>query len=97
MEEVQLKIDENGEGKFFILNNGEELAQLVISIAKSEMTAHHTEVFPKGEGKGLGKQLLATMAEYSRKNGLKVRALCPFVYGQFKRHPEEYSDIWQTQ
>jgi uncharacterized protein len=67
----------------------------VISVAGSNMTVYHTEVFPKGEGKGLGKKLLAHMADYARKNSLKVVPLCPFVHGQFNRRPEEYRDIWQ--
>ena len=97
MEEVQVKIDENGEGAFLIFEENEELGQLIVSIAGNEITAHHTEVFPGGEGKGLGKLLLAELAAYARKNGLKIQALCPFVHGQFKRHPNEYSDIWQVE
>ena len=34
------------------------------------------------------------MVEYVRANKLKVIALCPFVNAQFKRHPEQYADIW---
>jgi predicted GNAT family acetyltransferase len=34
------------------------------------------------------------MVDHARKNGLKVIALCPFVHAQFKRHPEQYEDIW---
>jgi len=91
---MKVQLDENGEGAFYVFDNGEQIAQLVVSISGSEMTAHHTEVFPKGEGKGLGKRLLAEMADYAREKQLKVTALCPFVFGQFKRHPETYSDIW---
>ncbi|HUH33806.1 MAG TPA: N-acetyltransferase [Daejeonella sp.] len=93
MEEVKIKLDNSGEGYFYIDANGEELAQMVVTISGGELTAHHTDVFPKGEGKGLGKKLLAGMAQYVRKNGLKVSALCPFVYGQFKRHPQDFGDI----
>ena len=94
MEEVKLKLDDNGEGSFYILDGEEEIAELVVSVSGNEMTAHHTEVFPKGEGKGLGKLLMAEMADYARQNNLKVNALCSYVHAQFKRHPETYSDIW---
>lgn len=93
MEEVKVKLDDSGEGYFYMDENGEEMAQMVVTISGNELTAHHTEVFPKGEGKGLGKKLLAGMAQYARRNELKVSALCPFVHAQFKRHPQEYADI----
>jgi predicted GNAT family acetyltransferase len=38
--------------------------------------------------------LLDAMIDYARKNNLKVITLCPFVHAQFKRHPEEYADVW---
>ena len=53
-----------------------------------------TEVSEKLKGQGVAKKLLANMVEYVRANKLKVIALCPFVNAQFKRHPEQYADIW---
>ncbi|NEU10128.1 N-acetyltransferase [Flavihumibacter sp. R14] len=96
MEEIKLRLNNNGEGSFYVLDSQEQIAQLVVSVSGDELTAHHTEVFPKGEGKELGKRLMARMADYARENHLKVTALCPFVFGQFKRHPEIYSDIWNS-
>ncbi|HET8752851.1 MAG TPA: N-acetyltransferase, partial [Salinimicrobium sp.] len=34
---------------------------------------------------------------YARNNDLKVIPLCPYVYAQFKKHPDEFSDIWKKQ
>lgn len=93
MENVQLNLSESGEGFFYIVEDNEVAGELVISLADQVITAHHTEVYPKGEGKGLGKQLLAGLADYARKNDLKIIALCPFVHAQFKRHPETYKDV----
>jgi hypothetical protein len=53
-------------------------------------------VLKTAEGKGLGKKLLEEMVNYARKNKLKVIALCPYVFAQFRRHPEEYADIWKN-
>jgi predicted GNAT family acetyltransferase len=93
MEDVKFKIGQTGTGSFYIQENNEELAQMIISISGKILTAHHTEVYPKGEGKGMGKRLLDGLTDYARKNGLKVIALCPFVHAQFKKHPEAYKDI----
>jgi uncharacterized protein len=94
MENVQLHVNENGRGTFFIEENKDRLAEMEISIKGDRLTSYHTETFEKGKGRGLGKQLLEAMVEYARKNSLKVIALCPFVHAQFKRNPEKYSDIW---
>jgi uncharacterized protein len=93
MKDVKLNLKESGEGFFYIVEDDEIAGELVISLSGKVMTAHHTEVYPKGEGKGFGKQLLAGLVDYARKNDLKVIALCPFVHAQFKRHPETYRDI----
>ena len=95
MNEVQLKLDEDGNGFFLIMDGEEKLGEMVISILGNTLTAHHTEVSPKAEGQGLAKKLLSTMVEYARRNDLKVYPLCPFVHAQFKRHPEQYADIWK--
>lgn len=93
MEEVELRLNGNGRGYFLIKENGEELGQMEVSVIGNQLTAFHTEVVPKAEGKGYAKKLLNEMVSYSRKNNLKVKALCPFVHAQFKRHPEQYGDI----
>ena len=94
MANVSLSLNETGDGSFYIEKGGERIAEMVIRISGSNLTAYHTEVFSKGEGKGLGKQLLEAMVDHARRNGLKVIALCPFVHAQFKRHPDTYADVW---
>ena len=96
MEEVKLTLDEKNHGHFYINENDQQVAEMVIGIAEDDLTVYHTEVLPQSEGKGLAKELLKMMADYARKNNLKVIALCPYVFTQFKRHPDEYSDIWKN-
>jgi predicted GNAT family acetyltransferase len=93
MEQVELKLNSTGRGYFLIKENGEQLGQMEVSVIGNQLTVFHTEVVPKAEGKGYAKKLLNEMVSYSRRNNLKVKALCPFVHGQFKRHPEQYADI----
>ena len=94
MEEIKLKLNDKNQGAFFILEKGEEMGEMVISISDSNLTVYHTEVSPKAEGRGYAKKLLEAMVDHARKKNLKVIPLCPYVLAQFKRHPEEYADLW---
>ncbi|HVZ98479.1 MAG TPA: GNAT family N-acetyltransferase [Chitinophagaceae bacterium] len=96
MEDVALNLKPNGSGLFCLMDGDEKIAEMVIDISGNDLTVYHTEVLPKAEGKGLAKKLLDAMVDYSRKNHLKVTALCPYVYKQFQRHGEEYDDIWKN-
>lgn len=93
-EDIELKLDERKKGAFVIEEAGERLAEMEISISDGNLIVYHTEVAEKLKGQGIGGKLLAEMVGYARKNNLKVVPLCPYVHGQFKRHPHEYNDIW---
>jgi predicted GNAT family acetyltransferase len=94
MNDIVLKLNNNDRGAFVIEEGSERLAEMEISIAGGNLTVFHTEVSDKLKGQGVGAQLLATMVKYARDHQLKVIPLCPFVHAQFKRHPEEYGDVW---
>ncbi len=94
MDEVQLKLNEKGEGKFYIMDGDEQIGEMGVVLDKDTLTVHHTEVLEKAEGKGYAKKLLAAMVDHARKNSWKVIALCPYVHLQFRRRPEDYEDVW---
>lgn len=94
MNDIELKFNDNGRADFVIDDGGERLAEMEISITGDNLTVYHTEVNDKLKGQGIGSKLLETMVAYAREHKLKVIPLCPFVYAQFKRHPERYEDIW---
>ena len=96
-EAVQLLINEKGKGAFYITGNSKNIGEMVISITGNDLTVYHTEVAAEAEGKGLAKKMLAAMVDYARSHQLKVIPLCPFVHAQFKRHPQEYADIWKQE
>src|SRR6476620_577533 len=93
MYDVQLRLNEDGEGSFYIVEGDSQLGEMVISISGNNLTVYHTEVDPSAEGKGLAKKMLDEMVSYARANNLKVIPLCPYVNMQFKRHPDQYSDL----
>ena len=94
MQEVKFILNDKGHGGFYILDDTEQLGEMIISITGNMLTVYHTEVSPKAEGKGFAKMLLEAMVDYVRKHEMKVIPLCPYVHLQFKRHPEQYADIW---
>ncbi|MEO6894960.1 MAG: GNAT family N-acetyltransferase [Ginsengibacter sp.] len=96
MEKVQLDLDKEGHGDFYIDENNEQVGKMIIGIYDKELTVYHTEVLPKAEGKGLAKQLLNAMVDYAREKNLQVIVMCPYVLAQFKRHPDQYGDIWKN-
>ena len=95
MEEVQIRIDENGDGGFYIIEENEQLGEMIINKKDNALSVLHTEVLPKAEGRGLAKKMLESMVDYARENALKVVPLCSYVHLQFRRRPEQYADIWQ--
>jgi predicted GNAT family acetyltransferase len=52
----------------------------------------HTEIDPRFEGQGLGKELVRTVLDTARKGALEVLPFCPFVRGYIEKHPE-YLDL----
>jgi len=95
MEEIKLELDEKKHGAFNLYVEGKKLGEMTISLKPDLLTVYHTGVEPEGEGKGYAKKLLEEMTSYARANKLMVLPLCPYVHTQFKRHPDEYQDIWK--
>ena len=97
MDEVKLILNEKNHGGFYVLDGAEQLGEMVVSISASDLTVYHTEVPAKAEGKGYAKKMLNAMVNYARTNNLKVIPLCPYVHAQFKRHTDEYADVWNEE
>lgn len=94
MNDIVLKLEDNGKGAFVIEEGNERIAEMAIGISGENLTVYHTEVSERLKGKGVAPQLLTKMVTYARENKLKVIPLCPYVLAQFKRHPDDYADIW---
>ena len=92
--DVRLQVDEKGHGRFLFYKDETSIGEMVISVAGETLTVYHTEVQPEYEGKGVARQLLEAMVNYVRAHHLNVRPLCPYVLAQFRRHPDQYNDIW---
>ncbi len=95
MSEVSLRLDNRRRGVFVIEEDGKKVGEMAVAISETALTAYHTEVDPEMEGKGLARKLLDEMVKYARENHLQVIPLCVYVQAQFRRHPEQFEDIWQ--
>jgi hypothetical protein len=94
MHNIELKNFDNGRAAFVLEEGAERLAEMEFAIQGDNLTVYHTQVSEKLQGQGVAGELLSTMVDYARKNNKKVIPLCPYVHAQFKRHPEQYADIW---
>ena len=94
MNDIKLILKDNGQGAFVIEEGNVRLAEMEMAVNNGNLTIYHTEVADELKGKGVANQLLLTMAAYARENKLKVIPLCPYVLAQFKRHEDQYADIW---
>ncbi|KAA6431429.1 N-acetyltransferase [Dyadobacter flavalbus] len=95
MSEVKFNLDSSRRGAFYIEENHKKAGEMVVGLSESALTVYHTEVVPEMEGKGLAKQMLDEMVRYARTHDLQVVPLCEYVHVQFKRHPDEYKDVWK--
>lgn len=93
MVEIRLELNDQGKGAFRLYEGEKAFGELAVEITGDRMIAQHTEIDPKSQGKGYGKMLFEAMAEHARQHNLKVKAYCPYIHAQFKRHKEEYADI----
>lgn len=87
---------DNGEG-LFEYRQEEGRARLgfmdLLQTDSGKLVIKHTEVKPEMEGKGIGRQLLDAVADYSRTNNLKVLPICPFAKNLMDRDPNKYGDL----
>ncbi len=84
---------QNGKGKFFIEENGTELAFMTYTLAgETKIIIDHTVVHEGNEGKGLGKQLVNAAIEFARENHIKIVPLCSFVKATFDKTPS-FGDV----
>ncbi|SDJ14096.1 GNAT family N-acetyltransferase [Chryseobacterium jejuense] len=93
MERTEIVL-EGRKGEIQLFSEDKKAGKMDISVIGKKLTVYHTEVDPEFEGKGFAKILLERLVSYARENDLKILPLCPFVHAQFKRHPEEYNDVW---
>ncbi|MDQ1161531.1 putative GNAT family acetyltransferase [Chryseobacterium sp. SORGH_AS 447] len=84
----------NVRGEIQLFSDDKKAGKMDISVIGDKLTVYHTEVSEEFEGRGFAKILLEKLVGYAREHHLKIVPLCPYVHAQFKRRPDEYSDVW---
>lgn len=87
--------DDGKKGRFYVAEEGEQLAEMTYVWADKLMIIDHTEVSDKLAGKGIGKQLLHQAVLYARQHNIKILPLCPFAKALFDKIAE-YGDVLHT-
>jgi predicted GNAT family acetyltransferase len=59
------------------------------------ISANHTRVPDAMSGRGVARALLDFMLDDARANGFKIIPICPYVRGQYAKHPE-WADLFTT-
>lgn len=92
---MDIQQDNNSKkGKFYIEENGEEIASMHYVYAEDKkFIIDHTVVSPQHEGKGLGKELLKATVAYARDKKMKIIPLCPFAKAMMQKNKAEYVDV----
>lgn len=91
---MEIQQQDNGiKGSFYIEESSEPLAEMTyVWSGADKIIIDHTEVSPKLEGKGIGKQLVHKAVEFAREKHIKILPLCPFAKAVFNK-VDAYHDV----
>jgi uncharacterized protein len=81
-------------GRFFIKEDGKDLAEMDYKLRNGEMVILHTEVDESLAGKGVGKALVDAGVDYVREQKLFITPLCSYAKKVLERS-SEYADVLQ--
>ena len=80
-------------GEFFVEKEGERVAKLqYFHSREGEIVVYHTEVDDSLSGQGVGKKLVAAVANYAREQKAKIHATCTYAH-KILSGSDEYRDL----
>lgn len=81
-------------GTFGLELGGNILVEMEIYLENGLLTVYSTNVYNEGSNSGVRAVLVDELAEYARRQHLRIVALCPFVHYWFSMGVREYRDVW---
>lgn len=94
MERTTVILNDKNRGEIQLFSDENKAGKMDISVSGNLLTVYHTEVDEIYNGRGFAKVLLDKLVSYAKEKNMKIVPLCPYVHAQFKRHPEEFEEIW---
>ena len=89
---MQIQLMDTNEG-FEVRNEAnEQLGKIVWKLGDGVMLMNGTLVDPSLRGQNVGEKLLNEAADFARKNGYKMLAVCPYVVEKFAES-SAYDDV----
>lgn len=86
---MEIKREENEEeGRYFIMDNGSETAEMEFRLRADRLIIVHTAVHESFEGKGYGIKLVEKAIEDARAGKYAIVPVCKFARKYFDKHPE---------
>jgi predicted GNAT family acetyltransferase len=80
--------DDGQRGAFFILQDGERIAEMTyVRRTASAVVIDHTLVTPALRGRNVAGSLLDAAVAWARRTGTKLSATCSYVQARFARDP----------
>ncbi len=91
---IQHRLEDSRRGSFFIMEGERQIAELDYDLQNGILNAYHTGVRRELEGQGIAGKLFDELVKYARENNYKVIPTCSYILVKFRRHPDQYCDIW---
>lgn len=89
-------LEESKSGGRYVLDardDDDDQAEMTFSRASDALIiVDHTYVPERFRGEGVGRQLVDRLIADAREKGFRIVPLCPYVKGQFQKHPE-WNDV----
>jgi predicted GNAT family acetyltransferase len=83
------KVESEFGGKLIAMDQGEEIGKVIYTWEEPAiLVIQHTLVNPRYKGKNIGTQLIFEVADYARKENLKIIPQCPFAEKVFQKNKE---------
>lgn len=89
-EPIEIELEERGAsaGRYVYRRDGLEAELTFTREVPHEIRVNHTFVPQEWRNKGIAAQLVLRVVEDARRQGFKIRPICPYVVVAFRRHPE---------
>lgn len=86
---TEIKLQDFGlKGRYVYARDGDEAELTFVRVGDSEIVVDHTFVPPAWRGQGIAESLVQQVVEDARRQGFKIKPVCPYVVAAFRRHPE---------